>query len=85
MRGDSVIIRVLGTGCPKCKKTYENVKKAVEELGIDAEILKVEDIDEISEWVMLTPGVVFDDVVAFEGKVPTVEEIKRGLMKYLES
>ena len=80
-----MIIRVLGTGCPKCKKTYENVKKAVEELGIDAEILKVEDIDEISEWVMLTPGVVFDDVVAFEGKVPTVEEIKRGLMKYLES
>ena len=80
-----MIIRVLGTGCPKCKKTYENVKKAVEELGIDAEILKVEDIDEISEWVMLTPGVVFDDVVAFEGKVPTVEEVKRGLMKYLES
>jgi len=79
-----VIIRVLGTGCPKCKKTYENVKKAVEELGIDAEILKVEDIDKISEWIMLTPGVVFDNVVVFEGKVPTVEEIKRELKKYLE-
>ena len=80
-----MIIRVLGTGCPKCKKTYENVKKAVEELGIDAEIQKVEDIDEISQWVMLTPGVVFDDVVVFEGKVPTVEEIKRELMDYLKS
>ncbi|GBF36786.1 MAG TPA: thioredoxin family protein [Methanothermococcus okinawensis] len=79
-----MIIRVLGTGCPKCKKTYENVKKAVEELGIDAEILKVEDIDKISEWIMLTPGVVFDNVVVFEGKVPTVEEIKRELKKYLE-
>jgi len=79
-----VIIRVLGTGCPKCKKTYENVKKAVEELGIDAEIIKVENIDEISEWVMLTPGVVFDDVVVFEGKIPTVEEVKRGLKEYLE-
>ena len=79
-----MIIRVLGTGCPKCKKTYENVKKAVEELGIDAEIIKVENIDEISEWVMLTPGVVFDDVVVFEGKIPTVEEVKRGLKEYLE-
>jgi len=79
-----VIIRVLGTGCPKCKRTYENVKKAVEELGIDAEILKVEDIDKISEWIMLTPGVVFDDVVVFEGKIPTVEEIKRELKDYLE-
>ena len=82
--GDSMIIRVLGTGCPKCKKTYENVKRAVEELGVDAEILKVEDIDEISEWIMLTPGVVFDDKVVFEGKVPTVEEIKRELRNYLE-
>jgi len=79
-----MIIRVLGTGFPKCKKTYENVKKAVEELGIDAEIIKVENIDEISEWVMLTPGVVFDDVVVFEGKIPTVEEVKRGLKEYLE-
>ncbi|AXI25798.1 hypothetical protein CFE53_06560 [Methanofervidicoccus sp. A16] len=79
-----MIIRVLGTGCPKCKKTYENVKKAVEELGIDAEIIKVENIDEISEWVMLTPGVVFDDVVVFEGKIPTVEDVKRGLKEYLE-
>ena len=79
-----MIIRVLGTGCPKCKKTYENVKRAVEELNIDAEILKVEDVDEISEWIMLTPGVVFDDKVVFEGKVPTVEEIKRELKNYLE-
>ena len=81
-KGDNVLIRVLGAGCPKCKKTYENVKRAVEELDIDAEIVKIEDIDEISEWIMLTPGVVFDDVIAFEGKVPTVEEVKKELMDY---
>ncbi|HIP17300.1 MAG TPA: thioredoxin family protein, partial [Methanothermococcus okinawensis] len=37
-----------------------------------------------SEWVMLTPGVVFDDVVVFEGKLPTVEEIKKELMNYIK-
>ncbi|MBW9221401.1 TM0996/MTH895 family glutaredoxin-like protein [Methanothermococcus sp. SCGC AD-155-M21] len=82
VKGDNVLIRILGTGCPKCKKTYENVEKAVKELGIDAEIVKIEDIDEISEWIMLTPGVVFDNVIAFEGKVPTVEEVKKELMDY---
>ncbi len=80
-----MIIRVFGTGCPKCNQTYENVKKAVEELGIDAEIVKVTDINEISEWIFVPPGVAFDDLVVFEGKIPTVEEIKKELEDYIKN
>ncbi|WP_456471704.1 MTH895/ArsE family thioredoxin-like protein [Methanocaldococcus sp.] len=79
-----VTIRIFGTGCPKCQQVYENVKKAVEELGIDANIVKVTDINEISEWVYVTPGVAFDEYIVFEGKIPTVEEIKEELKSYLE-
>ncbi|MEO2117794.1 MAG: MTH895/ArsE family thioredoxin-like protein [Methanocaldococcus sp.] len=79
-----VVIRIFGTGCPKCNQTYENVKKAVEELGIDAEIVKVTDVNEIAEWVFVTPGVAFDDAIVFEGKIPSVEEVKEELKSYLE-
>ncbi len=79
-----VVIRVFGTGCPKCDEAYENVKKAVEELGIDAEIVKVSDINEISEWVFFTPGIAFDDEIIFEGETPSVEDIKKELKAYLE-
>ena len=80
-----MVIKVLGTGCPKCKKTYENVKTAIKELGIEAKVEKVEDINEISEWITFTPGVLFNDKVVFEGKVPTVEEIKKKLMDYKQA
>ena len=63
-------IEVLGTGCPKCKKTYENAQAAVQQLGRDdIEVVKVEDINEItSRGVMLTPAVAVDGVVKSAGK-----------------
>lgn len=70
-------IQVLGTGCPKCNKTYENVKQAVGEAGIEAEVEKVEDLKAIMEFnVMMTPAVAIDGDVKISGKVPSVEEIK---------
>jgi small redox-active disulfide protein 2 len=84
MKGDKMKIRIFGTGCKKCTETYENVKKAVEELGIDAEIVKITDINEISEWIFVAPGVAFDDLVVFEGKLPTVEEVKKELEDYIK-
>ncbi|ABO35128.1 redox-active disulfide protein 2 [Methanococcus maripaludis C5] len=74
-------IIVLGMGCKKCMDVYENVKKAVEELKIDAEIAKVTDAAKIAEYVISTPGLVVDDEVIFEGNVPSVEEIKNELSK----
>ena len=70
-------IQVLGTGCPKCNKTYENVRQAVAEAGVEAEIEKVEDLKSIMDFnVMMTPAVAIDGDVRVSGKVPSVEEIK---------
>jgi small redox-active disulfide protein 2 len=73
-------IEVLGTGCPKCKLLYENAKKAAEEKNIRAEIVKVEDMNEITaHGVMMTPALVIDGDVKSSGKIPTTEEIKKWL------
>ena len=73
-------IEILGMGCPKCKTLYENAKKATEEKGVQAEILKVEDMDKITEYgVMMTPALVIDGAVKSSGKVLSTEEIKKCL------
>ncbi|HAV92444.1 TPA: hypothetical protein DCW38_04605 [candidate division WOR-3 bacterium] len=70
-------IEILGTGCPKCKKLEENTRKAVEELKIDAEIVKITDIKEIMKYkVMLTPALVVDGKVVLSGRVLSSEGIK---------
>ena len=69
-------LEVLGTGCAKCKNLLENVRKAVAARGIEAEILKVEDIPSIMKYgVMSTPALVKDGKVLFSGKLLTPEEI----------
>jgi small redox-active disulfide protein 2 len=74
-------IQVLGTGCPKCKKLAENVQAAVQEAGLDCEIVKVTDINEIMKFgVMLTPALAIDGQVKVTGKVPGPDEIKKMLM-----
>ena len=73
-------IEVLGTGCAKCKTLYENTKKALEEGGQSAEIVKIEDIPSIMKYgVMSTPALVIDGQVKFSGKVASVAEIKEML------
>ena len=73
-------IEILGTGCTSCKNLYENVKKAVEESGTVAEIIKVEEIPKIMAYgVMSTPALVIDGQVKISGKVASVGEIKRLL------
>jgi small redox-active disulfide protein 2 len=74
-------IQVLGTGCPKCKKLAENAQAAVQEAGLDCEIVKVTDINEIMKFgVMLTPALAIDGQVKVAGKVPGPDEIKKMLM-----
>ena len=73
-------IGVLGPGCPKCKKVFENTKKAVGELNLNAEVVKVEDIQEIiNAGVILTPAFAVDGEVKSVGKVLSVDEIKKIL------
>jgi small redox-active disulfide protein 2 len=74
-------IQVLGTGCPKCKKLFEVTQKAVKDLGIDAEVSKVEDINEIMKFnIMMTPALAVDGVVKVVGRVPRPDEIKRMIV-----
>ncbi|MRR34540.1 thioredoxin family protein [bacterium] len=73
-------IEVLGAGCAKCKTLYENVKKAVAMSGKEAEVVKVEEIQKIMKYgVLSTPALVIDGVVKFSGKVASPEEI-RGML-----
>lgn len=73
-------IEILGVGCPKCRKTAANAEQVVKELGINAEIVKVEKIDEIMKYgVMMTPALAVDGEVKCSGKIPSVNEIKNWL------
>ena len=75
-------IEILGTGCPKCKKLTELAKEAVAELGIPAEILKVDKINDIMNYgVMLTPALAIDGEVKVAGRIPSKEEITKWLTK----
>ena len=75
-------IKVLGTGCTRCKMTHEQVKEAVAELGIEAQIEHVIDIKRIGKYgVLSTPAVVIDGDVKCVGKIPEKEEIKAWIQK----
>lgn len=75
-------IEILGTGCAKCKRLFDNVQAAVKELGIAAEVVKVGDLDAIVEaGVMLTPALIINGEVVSEGRVADVNEIKSLLQE----
>jgi len=70
-------IKILGTGCPKCKTLEHSVRNVVAEHQIDDEITKVEDIMDIMNYgVMRSPGLVVDEKVVVSGRVPSSTEIK---------
>ena len=82
MRGDGMKIEIFGTVCPKCKKTFENAKKAVEELGIDADVVKVEDINEITgRGVFMVPATIIDGTLIKQGSIVTKNEMIAALEK----
>ena len=71
-----ISIKVLGTGCPKCKSTYHNVMEALSQSGTEAQVEKIEDIEEILKYnVMTTPALLINDVVKTKGRVADVSEI----------
>jgi small redox-active disulfide protein 2 len=73
-------IKVFGTGCPKCKTTYNNVLEAVKQTGIEAHVTKIEDIEEMIKYnILTTPVLMIDDVIKVKGRVADVHEIKQLL------
>ena len=76
-----MIIKVLGTGCAKCKKLEESARQAIAEVSIDANVEKVTDLDKIMDYgVMMTPALVIDERVVSSGKLLSVSDIV-GLIK----
>ena len=76
-------IEIFGAGCAKCKTTEKNVRKAVEELGIQVDIVKVDDLQEIiNRGVMMTPAVFIDGIAKIVGRVPSSNEVKKLLQKH---
>jgi small redox-active disulfide protein 2 len=78
----AIEIKILGTGCAKCKKLDSLTREVVQQLGIDATIVKVEEITEIMKYVMMTPALVVNENVEVKGRIPSTEEIKEILLKY---
>ena len=75
-------IKVLGPGCPKCKTTYSNVLEALKQTNIEANVVKVEDIEEMMKYnVLTTPVLMIDEQIKIKGRVAQVNEIVELLKK----
>jgi len=75
-------IKILGTGCSRCKALEKTTLEAVSELNLDASIEKVEDIQKIMEYgIMSTPGLVIDGKVVLSGRLPKIDELKEILTR----
>ena len=70
-------VEVMGTGCMNCKRLLKNVERAVSNTGVEVDIVKVEDVDEIvSKGIMMTPALAIDGNIVSNGRVPSVTEIE---------
>lgn len=77
-----MIIKILGTGCPKCKKLEASALLAIEQAGLEATVEKVTDLNKIMDYgVIMTPALVIGDKVVSSGKVISPEEIKTLISK----
>jgi small redox-active disulfide protein 2 len=75
-------IKILGKGCSKCKVTYLQVQKVLKELDFEIDVIKVEDIDEILKFnILSTPGFVINDELKIAGRIPSTKEIKTLILE----
>jgi small redox-active disulfide protein 2 len=79
-------IKVLGSGCANCKRLEQITKKVVEQLGVEAEVIKVTDPTKYSDYgVLATPGLVINEVTVSSGRVPSMPEITSFITTALAS
>ena len=75
-------IKVLGTGCARCKQLEKTVRQAVDDMGLDATVEKVSELTDIMAYgIMQTPGLVIDGEIRLTGRVPKLEEMKSLLSR----
>lgn len=83
VKEDLMKIEILGMGCPRCEKLFEIIEKIVKETGVSAEIIKIEDAEEIARHgIVVTPAVLIDGDVKSSGNMPLEEEIKEWLIDH---
>jgi small redox-active disulfide protein 2 len=76
-------IEIIGSGCPKCNKTFENAKQAIANAGIQAELVKVTDIKDIMNYgVMITPALAIDGKLKVSGRIPSADEILNWISEH---
>jgi small redox-active disulfide protein 2 len=77
-------IKILGSGCPRCRELEKRTREALENNGFLANVVKVQDYAEIMKYnVMATPALVVDEVVESKGRIPSEEELQRILIRHL--
>ncbi len=75
-------IKILGTGCAKCRAVEKEVREVVAELGVDADIEDVKDMARIMTYkVMMTPGLVIDGKVVSSGHVPSKSDVRKMILE----
>ena len=75
-------IKILGTGCPNCKQLEKNTNEALRQLNINAEVIKITEIQDIMSYgIMSTPALIINEKVVTYGVIPSVEDIKKLLTK----
>jgi len=78
-------IEILGVGCPRCKRLTANAEAALKELGVESGIVKITDIDKITEYgVMMTPALAINGKVMAAGKILSAGDIKKIIMEILK-
>jgi small redox-active disulfide protein 2 len=74
------VIKVLGSGCPTCKKLFSSVSESVKEMKLDADVVKVEDMSEILSYkIRATPAIVINEKVVIAGRLPQKNELEKIL------
>lgn len=77
-----MLVEILGPGCQKCTKTYELAQEAVQKTGVTAEIIKIKDINTITNYgVMTTPALAINGRVKIAGRIPKREDIEKWIME----
>lgn len=78
-------IKVLGSGCANCKRVEQVAQKAVTEMGIEAEVIKVTDYKDIMAYnILSTPGLVINEILVSTGRIPSLAEVTTWLVNALE-